>query len=99
MVREAISTALHKPLKKNDRPRRKLKAAVKFIDAILEGDRKAPRKQRHAHRIGCGCSMSLLSVRSPSGPFEYVRRKIALGFVVRETCVPQSYSLGRGSAD
>jgi hypothetical protein len=52
MVREAIGSALPKPRKKTERPRWKLKAAVEFIDAILEGDRKAPRKQRHtAHRI------------------------------------------------
>jgi hypothetical protein len=45
--REAIGSALPKPRKKTERPRWKLKAAVEFIDAILEGDRKAPRKQRH----------------------------------------------------
>ena len=38
--------------KKTERPRWKLKPAMDFIDAILELDRKAPRKQRHtAHRI------------------------------------------------
>ncbi len=52
MVREAIGSALPKPRKKTERPRWKLKAAVEFIDAMLEADRKAPRKQRHtAHRI------------------------------------------------
>ena len=52
MVREAIGSALPKPRKKPERPRWKLKEAVDFVDAILEADRKAPRKQRHtAHRI------------------------------------------------
>jgi len=97
MVREAISSALPKPRKKTERPRWKLKAAVEFIDAILEGDRKAPRKQRHtAHRIWvrmqhelAECEIAERTVR------EYVHdRKIALGFIVRETCVPQSYSWG-----
>ncbi len=82
MVREAISSALPKPRKKTERPRWKLKAAVKFIDAILEGDRKAPRKQRHtAHRIWvrmqhelAECEIAERTVR------EYVHdRKIALG--------------------
>ena len=52
MVREAIGNAMPKPRKKTERPRWKLKAAVEFVDAVLEADRKAPRKQRHtAHRI------------------------------------------------
>jgi hypothetical protein len=52
MVREAIGSALPKPRKKSERPRWKLKEAVDFVDAILEADGKAPRKQRHtAHRI------------------------------------------------
>ena len=40
--------------------------------------------------------MSLLSVRSPSGRYasRSADRKIALGFIVRETCVPQSYPWG-----
>jgi transposase len=97
MVREAIASALPKARKKTERPRWKLKAAVEFIDAILEGDRKAPRKQRHtAHRIWvrmqrelAGCAIAERTVR------EYVHdRKVALGFLVRETCVPQSYHWG-----
>jgi hypothetical protein len=39
MVREAIGSALPKPRKKPERPRWKLKPAVEFIDAILQGDR------------------------------------------------------------
>ena len=52
MVREAIGSALPKPRKRTERPRWKMQAAVEFVDAVLEADRKAPRKQRHtAHRI------------------------------------------------
>ena len=100
MVREAIGSALPKPRKKTERPRWKLKAAIEFVDAVLEADRKAPRKQRHtAHRIWerirhelPDCKIGERTVR------HYVHdRKIALGMLVRETCVPQSYALGRGS--
>jgi hypothetical protein len=85
MVREAIGSALPKPRKKPDRLRWKLKTAVEFVDAILEADRKAPRKQRHtAHRIWARmqqerpeCKIAERTVR------EYVHdRKIALGLNV-----------------
>src|SRR5262247_2266828 len=52
MVREAVGNAVPKPRKKTARRRWKMEAAADFVDAILEADRKAPRKQRHtAHRI------------------------------------------------
>jgi transposase len=97
MVREAIGSAAPKSRKRNERPRWKLSAAVEFIDAVLEADRKAPRKQRHtAHRIWAriqselpGCKIAERTVR------EYVHdRKVALGLMVRETHVPQSYGWG-----
>jgi transposase len=97
MVREAIGSALPKPRKKTERPRWKLRAAVDFVDAVLEADRKAPRKQRHtAHRIWeriqhelPDCKIGERTVR------QYVHsRKIVLGLVARETCVPQSYAWG-----
>jgi transposase len=97
MVREAIGSALPSPRKRTERPRWKLKAAVEFVDTILEADRRAPRKQRHtAHRIWeriqselPDCKIAERTVR------EYVHtRKITLGLVVREVCVPQSYVWG-----
>src|SRR5579871_1670565 len=97
MVREAIGSALPKPRKKPERPRWKMKTAVEFIDAVLEADQKAPRKQRHtAHRIWVRmqqerpeCNIAERTVR------EYVHgRKIALNLAVRETYVPQSYAWG-----
>lgn len=95
MVREAIGSALPKPRKKTERPRWKMRAAVDFVDAVLEADRKAPRKQRHtAHRIWerigqelPDCKIGERTVR------HYVHdRKITLGMLARETCVPQSYA-------
>src|SRR3954468_12097269 len=60
MVREAIASALPKPRKPISRSHWKLQPAIPFIDQILEGDQKAPRKQRHtAHRI---CWSSRVSV-------------------------------------
>lgn len=97
MVREAIGNALPKPRKKTERPRWKMQAAVEFINAVLEADRRAPRKQRHtAHRIWerirhelPGCKIGERTVR------QYVHdRKIALGMVAREIFVPQSYAWG-----
>jgi len=97
MVREAIGSALPKPRKKTERPRWKLQAAVDFVDAVLESDRKASRKQRHtSHRIWeriqhelPDCQIGERTVR------QYVhQRKIVLGMLVRETCVPQSYAWG-----
>jgi transposase len=97
IVREAIGSALPKPRKKTERPRWKLKPATDFIDAILEADRRAPRKQRHtAHRMWerlqaelPDCKICERTVR------QYVhKRKLALGLMERETCVPQSYGWG-----
>jgi transposase len=97
MVREAIGSALPKLHKKPERPRWKLKAAVEFIDAILEADRRAPRKQRHtAHRIWTRIGIELPTCKIAERTVrEYVHdRKIALGLMARETCVPQSYPWG-----
>lgn len=97
MVREAIGNALPKPRKRAERRRWKMNAAAAFVDAILEGDRRAPRKQRHtAHRIWeriqhelPDCKIGERTVR------QYVHeRKIALGMKARETFVPQIYAWG-----
>jgi transposase len=97
MVRDAIRNALPLGRKRPERPHWKLKPFIPLIESMLEEDRKAPRKQRHtAHRIWQrirhdlpGCDISERSVR------KYVRkRKLALGLIGRETCVPQSYPWG-----
>jgi transposase len=97
MVREALANALPARRKKPQRKRPRLAAALPFIEAILEGDRRAPRKQRHtARRIHQriraelpGCEVAESTVR------EYVReRKQELGLFRRETFVPQSYAWG-----
>jgi transposase len=97
LVREAIQSALPARRKKTERPQVKMAPAADFIDAILETDRKAPRKQRHtAKRIWerirqevPGCTAAERTVR------QYVaQRKEALGLARRETFVPQSYDWG-----
>jgi hypothetical protein len=68
-----------------------------FVDAILEADRRAPRKQRHtAHCIWTQMQSELSECKIAERTVrEYVHdRKIALGLNVRETCVPQSYAWG-----
>src|SRR6266516_3398016 len=51
-VRKALASAMPPERKIPERERPKLAAAIPFIEATLEADRKAPRKQRHtAHRI------------------------------------------------
>jgi transposase len=97
VVREAIQSAIPARRKKTERPHMKMAPAVEFIDAILEADRKAPRKQRHTakriwERIRAevpGCTAAGRTVR------QYVeRRKEALGLTRHETFVPQSYDWG-----
>jgi transposase len=97
MVREAIGNALPKPRKKTERRRWKMAAAATFVDAVLEADRRAPRKQRHtAHRIWERIQRELPDCRIGERTVrQYVHeRKIVLGMKARETFVPQSYSWG-----
>jgi transposase len=97
MVREALASSLPARRKAAERACPKLGAVKDFIDAILESDRKAPRKQRHtAHRIHQRlkaelphCDVSESTVRRYVG-----KRKHAMGCAARETFVPQSYDWG-----
>jgi transposase len=71
---------------------------LEFIDAMLDADRLAPRKQRHtAHRIW----QRIMAERPEQRVAEvtvrqYVRkRKAELVWATRMTCVPQGYQLGQ----
>lgn len=97
LVREALNGAVPAEQAARPRPRPRVAPVAEFIDAILEADRRAPRKQRHtAHRIHVR-----LQQERPEHPIaeptvrRYVReRKAALGLLARETFVPQSYPWG-----
>jgi len=96
-VRKALASAVPAERKIPDRERPKLAAAMPFIDAILEADRKAPRKQRHtAHRIWVRlCREMPEAAVAESTVRQYVRaRKAAMSLLGHETFVPQSYQWG-----
>ena len=97
LVREALTGAVPVVKVPQPRARPRIEPVAAFIDAILEADRQAPRKQRHtAHRIyerlrqeRPGFLVAEPTVR------RYVRqRKVELGLAARETFVPQSYPWG-----
>jgi transposase len=96
-VRRALASAMPAERKIPERERSKLAAAIPFMDAILESDRRAPRKQRHtAHRIWTRLRRERPEVGvAESTVRRYVReKKAAMGLLGRETFVPQSYTWG-----
>jgi hypothetical protein len=98
MVREALGDAVPRQRKINTRGKPRIEPVKAFIEAILQGDENAPRKQRHtAHRIWSRIRKELPEVGvAESSIRRYVReRKIELKLIKQETFIPQSYVWGR----
>jgi hypothetical protein len=96
-VRRASACPMPPERKTPQRVRLKLAPAAPFIDAILEADRKAPRKQRHtAHRIWTRLRKEKPEIEVGEATVrEYVNlREQAMGLLGREIFVPQSYQFG-----
>jgi transposase len=97
MVRQAVAGAVPPPRVYPKRVKPKLDAVVAFIDAVLDEDRSAPRKQRHtARRINHRILKEFPDAAvAESTVRNHVReRKRQMGLALRETFVPQSYTLG-----
>jgi transposase len=98
MVRQALASAEPPERKAVRRERQVMAALIPFIDGILEGDRKVPRKQRHTARRIWQRIISEMPERAVAEVTvrRYVReRKQELGWSTRTICVPQSYWPGQ----
>ena len=98
MVRQALANAQPPERRRTERERPVVGPLIPFINAILEADRKAPRKQRHtAHRIWQRIRTEMAERKVAEVTIrQYVReRKRQLGWSTRATCVPQSYQPGQ----
>jgi transposase len=97
LVRQALQSAWPPERRRPMRWCPRLAPVRPVIDAMLEQDRQAPRKQRHtAHRI-----YVRLRTEYPQWPIserrvrQYVRaRKTELGLLGQAVCIPQSYDWG-----
>jgi transposase len=98
MVRQALADAEPPERKAVKRERPAIGPVQSLIDAILEADRSAPRKQRHtAHRIYERIRSELPEhkVAEVTVRVHVRQRKRELGWSTRETCGPQSYAPGQ----
>src|SRR3978361_476488 len=99
MVRQAIAGAMPPAHRYPARAKPKLDALASFIDAVVDEDRRAPRKQRHtARRIYRRILTEFPDAAvAESTVRNHVReRKHQMGLLRRETFLPQSYGWAQG---
>jgi transposase len=97
MVRQALTDANPPERKRPDRVRAVLSPVMSFVDAILEADRRSPRKQRHtARRIWEWIRAELPEHQvGESTVREYVREKKRQLGASGTVFIPQAYVLGQ----
>ena len=106
VVREAIQSAIPARRKKTERPHVKMALAAEFIDAILEADRRVPRKQRHTakrhwERTGAevpGCTAAERTVRVYVEQRKEARGLARPGTFVARGCGRGARARAQGSA-
>ena len=95
-VRRALTSAEPPPREQRSYPQPALEPWKPTIDAILEADRTAPRKQRHtAHRIWSRLREEHQAEVSERTVRAYVRRRRRQQGGIREVMVPQHHEPGR----
>ena len=96
MVRQALANAQPPERREAERERPVMAPLIPFIDAILEADRNAPRKQRHTAR----CIWQRLVAEHGASVAEVtvsryvVRRRVELGVDTVQVTVPQAHPPG-----